>query len=175
VVLTFDDAFRSVRRNALPELARRRMRAIVYVVSGLVGGRNEWERAEGERAEPLMDEAELREWLAAGHAIGSHTVTHPFLTRLSEPAARDEIRDSRRALEDRFGVPVEHFCYPHGDWDARVRDLVIAAGYRSACTTLPGLIAPATAPHEIPRLLARAPSWGWRALAARWTAGAPRA
>ena len=82
-----------------------------------------------------MDDAQIRDWLAAGHEIGAHTLTHPAPDR---PAARTgcsaEIFDGKRSLEDRFGIPIRHFCYPYGDHDEAVRDLVAEAGYASAPT-----------------------------------------
>jgi peptidoglycan/xylan/chitin deacetylase (PgdA/CDA1 family) len=116
-------------------LAAQGYRAIQFLVSGLIGKTNAWQGTEGDTEQPLMDEAQIREWLAAGHAIGAHTITHPSLTRLSTEQAREEIQASRKSLEDRFGVAVNHFCYPYGDWNPTVRDLVAEAGYTTACTT----------------------------------------
>jgi peptidoglycan/xylan/chitin deacetylase (PgdA/CDA1 family) len=120
----------------------------------------------GEAPEPLMDAGQVREWLAAGHQIGSHTLTHPWLTRLSPAAAREEIFASKKRLEDAFGVPVGHFCYPYGDWNPAVRDLVAEAGYRAACTTEPGLNTSGTDAFALRRFTARYPS---RSLKAVWT------
>ena len=61
-------------------------------------------------------------------------MTHPRLTALPPECARAEIFDSKRALEDRFGIPIRHFCYPYGDYNRAVRDLVEEAGYATACT-----------------------------------------
>ena len=116
-----------------------------------------------------MDEAQIREWLAAGHEIGSHTLTHPFLTRISPQRAREEISASKKKLEDRFGRPVRHFCYPYGDWNPAVRDLVMAAGYETACTTEFGVNTGATPPFELKRILARYQSISFKALKERLT------
>ncbi len=47
-----------------------------------------------------------------GHQIGAHTRTHPVLTEIPAARAREEIAASKKALEDRFGFAVKHFCYP---------------------------------------------------------------
>jgi peptidoglycan/xylan/chitin deacetylase (PgdA/CDA1 family) len=161
VVLTFDDGFRNVVENALEPLARNQFRAIQFLVADLVGKTNEWEQHDGEAREPLMDGAQVREWLAAGHEIGSHTLTHPRLTRLALGAAREEITASKKALEDRFGRAIEHFCYPYGDWNEPVRDLVGEAGYVTACTTVFGVNSASTGPHELRRITARYPTLKW--------------
>ncbi len=155
VVLTFDDAYRSLFVNGLPVLERFRARAITYVVSSLIGKTNEWDRRKKVRRERLMNEGQLREWLAEGHEIGSHTLTHANLTELSTAEARREIAESKARLEDQFGQPVRHFGYPYGAWNVRVRDLVQEAGYATAVTTDPGLNFRETNPWELRRCFAR--------------------
>ena len=155
VVLTFDDGFCDVFENALPLLRQHQLRSIAFLVSDLLGKSNEWQDKSGDVREPLMDEIQIREWLAAGQGIGSHTKTHARLTQLSLAAAREEITASKKSLEDRFGVPVEHFCYPYGDWNKAVRDVIMAAGYKTASTTHPGVNTPKTPPFELNRFIAR--------------------
>jgi peptidoglycan/xylan/chitin deacetylase (PgdA/CDA1 family) len=144
VVITFDDGAASVFTNALETLARHGFRAIQFIVAGLIGKRNDWDIAKGEAPDLMMDESQIREWLAAGHEIGSHTSTHPNLKRLSLPRAREEIFESKKKLEDRFGIQVRHFCYPSGKWNEPVSDLVREAGYQSACTVEFGVNTEAT-------------------------------
>ena len=167
ISLTFDDGFRDVFEHALPVLTRNGFQAILYLVSGRIGGTNEWQQRAGDVAEPLMDEAQVRDWLAAGQHIGSHTVTHPWLTRISTEAAREEIAASRKVLQDCFGVAVEHFCYPYGDWNERVRDLVTEAGYQTACTTKTGINSAGQSPFELQRFTARYPSRNLKAILRR--------
>jgi peptidoglycan/xylan/chitin deacetylase (PgdA/CDA1 family) len=133
-VITFDDGYANVVSNALPVLHRYGVKAVQFLVAGKLGGRNDWDLAKGDTEERLMDEAQVRDWLAAGHAIGSHSLTHANLRKISPAAAREEVSSSRKLLEDRFGVRVEHFCHPYGLHNDAVRELVSAAGYRSACT-----------------------------------------
>jgi peptidoglycan/xylan/chitin deacetylase (PgdA/CDA1 family) len=168
IALTFDDGFASVLRHGLEPLARHGFRAIEFIVASRLGGFNEWETQEGEVREALMDAAQVKDWLAAGHEIGSHTLTHPHLTRISPSRAKEEIFASKQKLEDAFGVPVRHFCHPYGDWDGTVRDLVVAAGYETACTTEFGVNGAGTAPFEIRRITARRQSISLKALKARF-------
>lgn len=65
-----------------------------------LGQTSDWEAREGGEADPLMDESQVREWLAAGHQIGAHTCTHPRLSQLSDAQANEEISASRKKLED---------------------------------------------------------------------------
>ena len=164
VLITFDDGFRDVFENALPVMQQHRFCGIQFLVSDLIGKTNEWQQRAGDVIEPLMEEAQVRGWLATGNEIGSHTRTHPWLTRLSAAEAREEIAASKKALQDRFGVAVEHFCYPYGDWSEGVRDLVIEAGYKTACTTKSGVNTSADSAFALKRFTARYPSRNLRAL-----------
>ena len=144
MVVSFDDGCRNVLQNALPLLARHRFQAIQFIVAGLIGKRNERDIKHGDVPESLMDEAQIRDWIAAGHEIGSHSLTHRNLTRLDEAGAREQIFASKQKLEDLFGREVRHFCYPHGRWSERVRALVQEAGYATACAVTFGVNSPTT-------------------------------
>jgi len=82
---------------------------------------------------------QLREMESAGVEIGSHTVTHPVLTRVSADRLRRELEQSRGRLEEMLARPVTLFCYPNGAYDRTVRDAVARAGYGLAVTSDDGL------------------------------------
>ena len=85
---------------------------------------------------------EVRELNREGVDIGSHTVTHPIMTQISEEGAEQEIRDSKRLLEQQLDHPVRHFCYPNGsaeDFSPAIERMVQEAGFVSATTTIPGV------------------------------------
>lgn len=165
--ITFDDGFRSVFTHALPTLTELGLRATQFLVANRLGDTSRWDQDEGEPAEPLMNAAEVRAWLQAGQEIGSHTLTHPRLGQLPTAAARAQLRDSRARLEDAFGRPVRHFCYPYGDYDARARELAAEAGYRTACTTDFGPNGPEADSLTLCRVLARYRFPDWRNLLGR--------
>jgi peptidoglycan/xylan/chitin deacetylase (PgdA/CDA1 family) len=162
IVLTFDDGYVNVLRCAVAPLAATGFRAIQFLPANLLGRSNEWDVAAGEAPEAIMDVAQVREWLTAGHQIGSHTLDHPYLTRIPLSAAREQIVSSKKKLEDLFGVPIEHFCYPYGDWNFAVRDVVAATGYRTACTTEAGVNHPTNSPFALKRFTARYPTRNWK-------------
>jgi peptidoglycan/xylan/chitin deacetylase (PgdA/CDA1 family) len=133
-VLTFDDGYASLITQALPILQRQQVSGITFLVAGKLGGHNDWDTVKGDVPQSLMNETEVRTWLAAGHQIGSHSLTHPNLRKIAPAIAREEITASRKKLEDTFGMPVTHFCYPYGSYDESIQDCVAAAGYQTACT-----------------------------------------
>jgi peptidoglycan/xylan/chitin deacetylase (PgdA/CDA1 family) len=132
IVLTFDDGYLDTFAIAGPILRHFGFTATVFVVAGLVGQRSLWDAGKCCTA-PLMDWEQLRQMLAWGLSVGSHTLTHPELRFLSEADARYEIEQSRRVLERQLGQPITTFCYPFGEWGATAYRLVRAAGYRAAC------------------------------------------
>jgi peptidoglycan/xylan/chitin deacetylase (PgdA/CDA1 family) len=117
-------------------LLRHKVRAIQFIVAGRFGGLNVWDLSKDDVPSPLMDKVQIREWLAAGQEIGSHTMTHKNLRKVSPAVAREEIIGSKKRLEDLFGVPIRHFAFPYGGWRVpQIREFLQEAGYSSACTT----------------------------------------
>lgn len=138
VHITFDDGFVGVLEHALPTLQALRLPATLFALSRRSGGTNDWMHARGFPRRALLSPAQLCLLADEGMAIGSHTCSHVRLPDLPADAARDEIADSKHELEDMLGREVAHFAYPYGLFDARVRDWVQQAGYRSACSTRSG-------------------------------------
>jgi len=155
VVVTFDDGFTNVHENALPLLSQHQFQGMLYLVSNLIGKMNQWDLREGEVPEKLMEVSQIKEWMAQGNEIGSHSFSHARLTRLSLRDAREEIVTSKKQLEDTFQKPMHHFCYPYGDFNSSVRDLVIEAGYSTATTTQFGVNTGVESPWELKRIMAR--------------------
>jgi peptidoglycan/xylan/chitin deacetylase (PgdA/CDA1 family) len=167
VALSFDDGIRSVHTVALPLLAQRRLPATLYVVAGWVGRTNGWpSQPRHAPCFPLMTWAELRDAVAAGFAVGSHSTSHRSLRRLNEADWELELVESRGRLEDALQEPVSHFAYPYGFHDLEAVRRVRAL-YASAVTTELGYLAGGD-PHRLPRIDAhylrrpRAPLFGTR-------------
>ncbi len=84
---------------------------------------------------------EVRAMSRAGIRFGSHTASHPILSRAGRSLAQREIEESKRTIEERLGVPVDGFAYPNGsraDFLPETKDLLREAGYAYAVTTIPG-------------------------------------
>ena len=134
IAVTFDDGYREVMEHALPVLTELKIPATFFLVAGAAGGTDAWYRGE----ERILDWKEARELVRLGHAVGSHGLTHAPLTELA-PRERDrEISVSKKALEDRLGIPVTRLAYPQGRFDSAVIDAVQAAGYEEAWATESG-------------------------------------
>lgn len=89
----------------------------------------------------MLSWEEAREMSAGGVRFGSHTVTHPVLSRVDSARAHRELAESKAVLEERLGVPVAGFAYPNGtpaDYLPETKALLRELGYRFAVTTSPG-------------------------------------
>jgi peptidoglycan/xylan/chitin deacetylase (PgdA/CDA1 family) len=89
-----------------------------------------------------------------GIVFGAHTVTHPFLSKLGPDRAAWELSESKRRIETELQSSVEHFAYPNGreeDFAPWNKDVLRAAGYRAAVTTIWGLNYRSTDPLELRR------------------------
>lgn len=87
----------------------------------------------------IMDEAALRRLVAAGHEIGSHTVTHPLLDQLAETELDYEVLRSRVMLETATGAAVVGFSYPNGNLNLPVKAVVTRGQYKYAVSAAPGV------------------------------------
>lgn len=130
VGITFDDGYASILESAVCELARHDFGATVFVISGRLGGTNEWD--EGPRWQ-LMSASQVTGLAAAGIEIGSHSGTHVPLAGLPPGQLAAEVAGSRSALTEVLGRQVRGFAYPYGSMDSAARTAVLAAGYDYAC------------------------------------------
>jgi peptidoglycan/xylan/chitin deacetylase (PgdA/CDA1 family) len=99
IALTYDDGPNDVVTERLLELlARYQVRASFFLIGGFV------------RQRPQI----VRDIAGAGHLIGNHTMTHPWLAWQSAVRIREEIADCNAALEDTLGGSIRYFRAPHG-------------------------------------------------------------
>jgi peptidoglycan/xylan/chitin deacetylase (PgdA/CDA1 family) len=149
LTLTFDDGYASWHEAVAPLLEERRLAAVFFVSSGLVGLKGgearEFARTRLRRTRELefIGLPELEE--LARHPlfeVGGHTITHVDLGRLTDrDAARAEVAGDRARLEDWLGVPVRWFAYPFGgpgNVSSTAREVVEEVGMSAAVTLIPG-------------------------------------
>ncbi len=91
---------------------------------------------------------------ARGIDFGGHTVSHPYLSRLTRGQVAWEISECKRRIEDELQASVPHFAYPNGgpeDFASWNKEVIRSAGYEAAVTTLWGLNFPTTDRLELRR------------------------
>lgn len=139
VAVTFDDGFADTL--AAVELLRESgIGSTVYATSAELGTHGRLSPAQ------INDLAAL-----PGVELGSHAVRHRRLDELDGPTLAEEVGASKLQLEELAQQPVVSFAYPHGSYDRRARDAVIAAGYRSAAAVKNAVSHPRDDPFAIAR------------------------
>lgn len=124
VTITMDDSYASQAVLAAPVLATYGVEATTYQITRQL------------QTYGLLPSAQAL--AAAGHEIGSHTQTHPYLPNLEPRSLDDELRYSQRYLLSYVGSPVDSFASPMGAYNAAVLD-VVKLFYTSHRTVNPGL------------------------------------
>ncbi len=141
--VTFDDGFRSVVENAVPELARRNIPFTIFVPSGCLGERPSWihDPKHPSWEERVLSPPDLR---ALGGdplaTVGSHSVTHRNLLDLDSGHAAQELGRSREDLRTAAATSIDLFSFPHGGCCPELIDQARQAGYRRVFTIEPGTV-----------------------------------
>ena len=142
LVVTFDDAFRSVLQRGLPVLERLRTPATLFVPTDFAAEAApmtwstlaQWQGSRYEEELYCMSWEEVRQLTTAGWEVGSHTCSHPKLTEVGVERAAFELERSRSACEEALQRPCLTFAYPYGAHDDEIVGLTRAAGYELAVT-----------------------------------------
>lgn len=132
IVLTFDDGYLDAYTEALPILQKYQATATFYVIQNYIG-RPEY-----------MDQAQIAKLEKAGMEIGSHTLSHPDLTKVSAEEAQRQIFDSKGSALT--------FVYPSGKYNQTTVKLVQEAGYKAGLTTHFGIADQNSSILELPRV-----------------------
>ncbi len=132
---SFDDGCALDMRVAdlLEHYGFKKEEAIFYIPS-------QWELVNRQHGDIPLTLDELKT-LSKRYTIGSHTITHPMLTRISLDAALYEIALSKFNLESTLGILIDDFCYPRGYANDDIRKLV-RKNYKRARNTLIGSLTP---------------------------------
>ncbi|KPK52777.1 MAG: hypothetical protein AMJ59_26530 [Gammaproteobacteria bacterium SG8_31] len=152
ILLTFDDCYTDLLNAALPILEEKKISALAFAVSHCMGGTNIWDKALGAPQLRLLNAGELLEASRRGIEVGSHSRTHPQLTKTSDEQLQAEIGGSLEDLEATGLKRPRFLAYPFGDQDRRVRQAAGAAGIIGAFTVAPGVFRGNSDPLCIPRI-----------------------
>jgi peptidoglycan/xylan/chitin deacetylase (PgdA/CDA1 family) len=108
----------------------------------------------GERRDQMLTWEQARLMSGRGITFGGHTVSHPFLSRLTAEGLKWEVAECKRRIEDELQLAAEYFAYPNGreeDFSQPSKQAICAAGYRAAVTTIWGTNYRSTDPLELRR------------------------
>jgi glycosyltransferase involved in cell wall biosynthesis/peptidoglycan/xylan/chitin deacetylase (PgdA/CDA1 family) len=142
-VVTIDDGYEETRRLALPVMLQSGVPGAIFLVTGLVGQSNRWDKDPVLAGRPLIDWPGARQMERDGITFGAHSRTHRSLPGLNAADVEDEVAGSRHDLEVQLNHAISSFAYPFGDLDPDVLAAVRRAGFMTAFGTRPGVCTPA--------------------------------
>jgi peptidoglycan/xylan/chitin deacetylase (PgdA/CDA1 family) len=181
LILTFDDGHVG-NYALLPVFKKYKLPVTIFLCSGIAGTkRHYWFRfrhpeistgelkklPSGERLAALgavgffqekefeepqtLSKAQIEEMKNAVN-FQAHTMFHPCLPKCTDEEARDEIFQCKEVLEKDFGLRVNAFAYPNGDYCDRDAALLKEAGYDCGVTVDFGFNTLTTDPFRLKRL-----------------------
>jgi len=148
VVITMDDAYRSVYSEAYPRLKQRDWPFTVFVSSDYIdkGYSN------------YMSWQQMREMEQHGASFGNHSRSHDYLTRHLDnetPAAwqqrvSDDISYAQQRLQNELKNPIDVIAYPYGEYNLKIASITQQLGL-AGMGQHSGAIGPASDFRFLPR------------------------
>lgn len=141
VVLTIDDGYKSFYDNGLPIFREFGYPFTLYVYVKAT------EKGYGD----YMSWEELKETARYGE-LGLHSFSHPHLPYLSDAKIQADTHKAAVLFRKRLGFAAESYAYPYGEFDTRVKNLIMAEGFDFVCNQNAGAVAPFSDPYDIERI-----------------------
>ncbi len=141
--ITFDDGYKDTLTIAAQLLCKNNLPFHVFVTpANVISGNNKY-----------LSEAELKSLSQMpGATIGAHGFSHRHLNSLQAAEVNEELKSSKRWLENLTQKEVTTMSYPHGAFNSQVQEIAASVGYLYAATSSWGCYQVGVKPLEIPRI-----------------------
>ena len=145
VVITFDDGYEDNFKNAYPLLKKYGFKATIYIVLNRFN--QDWatdkdlNQASSElNSEKMLSNEQIKEMLYSGLIeIGSHTLDHVNLPKLTKEKKEKQIIESKKQIEEIFNIKCSSFAYPFGFFDNQDVEILKNSSYTNATTVVNGV------------------------------------
>ncbi|MBA4057370.1 MAG: hypothetical protein C0490_21835, partial [Marivirga sp.] len=131
-VITIDDGYKSFYKNGLPLLKKYGIPATLFINTKTVGGGD------------YMNWNQLKEVIESDIEIGNHSHSHDFFLNKAESSRyksfEEEIKLSQSIISEYLKITPHVFSYPYGEFDTRMKDIVVKAGFIAAAAQNSGVI-----------------------------------
>ncbi len=140
VCITFDDGCETDLIAAAPVLREMNFGATFYLTAGFLG------------TSGYLTPDQVRQLDALGFQIGCHSMTHPYLSDVSDAELGREIVDAKLHIEQILGHTIEHFSCPGGRYDQRTLETARRAGFRTVANSRFRANSPGANAYELARV-----------------------
>ena len=139
ISVTFDDAYQNFISNVLHEIKKYGIPTTLFIPTGNLGKKPEWvtDPTYDYINETVMTKVQLNQLPLDLITIGSHTVTHPHLTKVSKEIVKKELSDSKKTLEEIFHNDINLFSLPYGSYNSDILKYAKSVGYERVFLNIP--------------------------------------
>lgn len=125
-LITFDDGYITDYETAFPLLKQYKFPATFFITIQNQLSEDRWAQWQEIAAIP-------------GFSLGSHTVSHPYLTEIPKEQMFRELSESKQIIEDKTGAEVKYLAPPYGRYNAKIIAAAQELGYEALLTTNVGV------------------------------------
>lgn len=127
IILTFDDGYSSNFNVVYPILREHGYKATFFITVSYVGKQG------------MLSWQQIEEMSNNGMEIGSHTVSHPHLSELSDKAIRSKLIESKKIIEEKVHSPVNFLAVPGGGYSNLIKNIAKEVRYIGVCASYIGI------------------------------------
>lgn len=169
VLITIDDGYTSVYKLAFPELKRRNMPAVVFVIGAYMGKTLEslphfgWEEAREMEAHNISIQShtyDMHHWGVGREGKKQVVSEGPLAQETDQDFARRVLQDlttAKKELDAHLHNPAYALAWPHGRASEKARQIASEVGFKLVFTTRYGPITRQSNPLSLPRVHAGSP------------------
>lgn len=148
VSVTFDDGYLDNLENAIPVLRKNNIKATIFIAPKLLGSK--FTTSDAVTLDIFSHEDFKKYDGFTNFELLPHSFSHKELTILNAEEVKEELSESINYLNS-IGESRKILAYPRGKHSKAVIEVLLAEGWESGVTTLPGLLTGNTERFLIPR------------------------